>query len=39
VFLVAAALRFHPITVVLLGQLAPESEFVRVGLVESWRRA
>lgn len=38
VYLVAPALRFHPATGTLLTQLAPEIEFVRVGLTESWRR-
>jgi hypothetical protein len=38
VYLVAPALRFHPATDVLLRYISPEIEFVRVGLVESWRR-
>lgn len=38
VSLVAPALRFHPATGTLLRQLAPQIEFVRVGLAESWRR-
>jgi hypothetical protein len=33
---VAPALRFHPATATLLRHLAPEIEFVRVGLTESW---
>jgi hypothetical protein len=36
VYLVAPALRFHPATGALLRHLAPEIEFVRVGLTESW---
>lgn len=38
VYLVAPALRFHPTTGVLLRQLSPEIEIVRVGIAESWRR-
>jgi hypothetical protein len=38
VYLVAPALRFHPSTEIILRFLSPEIEFVRVGLVESWRR-
>jgi hypothetical protein len=38
VYLVAPALRFHPATGTLLTHLAPDIEFVRVGLTESWRR-
>jgi hypothetical protein len=38
VYLVAPALRFHPATDVLLRYISPEIEFVRVGLVEGWRR-
>ncbi len=38
VYLVAPALRFHPATGTLLRHLAPQIEFVRVGLAESWRR-
>jgi hypothetical protein len=38
VYLVAPALRFHPMTGVLLGCLERQIEVVRVGLTESWRR-
>lgn len=38
VYLVAPSLRFHPTTDLLLRQLSPEMEVVRVGLAESWRR-
>lgn len=38
VYLVAPALRFHPMTGVLLGCLERQIEVVRVGLSESWRR-
>lgn len=38
VYLVAPALRFHPTADVLLRQLHPEIEVMRVGLTESWRR-
>jgi len=38
VYLVAPALRFHPVTGILLNALSPEIEVVRVGLTESWRR-
>lgn len=38
VYLVAPALRFHPVTAILLNALTPEIEVVRVGLAESWRR-
>jgi len=38
VYLVAPALRFHPTTDILLRQLSPEIEVLRVGLAESWRR-
>ena len=39
VYLVAPALRFHPTTDILLRYLSPQIEFVRVGIVESWRRS
>src|ERR1700680_3906053 len=32
------ALRFHPVTGILLDALSPQIEVVRVGLTESWRR-
>jgi hypothetical protein len=38
VYLVAPALRFHPLTGILLDALSPQIEVVRVGLTESWRR-
>lgn len=38
VYLVAPALRFHPVTGNLLRHFSPEIEVVRVGLTESWRR-
>lgn len=38
VYLVAPALRFHPSTDTLLGQLSSDMECTRVGLAESWRR-
>jgi hypothetical protein len=38
VYLVAPALRFHPVTGNLLDALSPQIEVVRVGLTESWRR-
>lgn len=38
VYLVAPTLRFHPSTEILLRFLSREIEFIRVGLVESWRR-
>jgi hypothetical protein len=38
VYLIAPAMRFHPTTDVLLTDLSPEMEVVRVGLAESWRR-
>jgi hypothetical protein len=38
VHLVAPALRFHPVTGILLDALSPQIEVVRVGLTESWRR-
>lgn len=38
VYLVAPALRFHPMTRTLLRYLAPQIEVIRVGLTESWRR-
>jgi hypothetical protein len=38
VYLVAPALRFHPVTGTLLRCVASEMEVVRVGLTESWRR-
>jgi hypothetical protein len=38
VYLVAPALRFHPVTGNLLRHLSREIEVVRVGLTESWRR-
>jgi hypothetical protein len=38
VYLVAPALRFHPVTGNLLSHLSREMEVVRVGLTESWRR-
>jgi hypothetical protein len=38
VYLVAPALRFHPVTGILLDTLSPQIEVVRVGLTESWRR-
>jgi hypothetical protein len=38
VYLVAPALRFHPVTGILLDALSPQIEVVRVGLTESWRR-
>jgi len=38
VYLVAPALRFHPVTGILLEALSPQIEVVRVGLTESWRR-
>jgi hypothetical protein len=38
VYLVAPALRSRPATDVLLRYISPEIEFVRMGLVESWRR-
>jgi hypothetical protein len=38
VYLVAPALRFHPVTGVLLDAVSREIEVVRVGLTESWRR-
>jgi hypothetical protein len=37
VYLVAPALRFHPVTSILLESLSPEIEVIRVGLTESWR--
>jgi hypothetical protein len=37
VYLVAPALRFHPVTSVLLDAVSREIEVVRVGLTESWR--
>jgi hypothetical protein len=37
VYLVAPALRFHPVSNILLESLSPEIEVVRVGLTESWR--
>jgi hypothetical protein len=37
VYLVAPALRFHPVTGILLEALSPEIAVVRVGLTESWR--
>jgi hypothetical protein len=37
VYLVAPALRFHPVTGILLEALSPQIEVVRVGLTESWR--
>jgi hypothetical protein len=36
--LVAPALRFHPVTGILLEALSPQIEVVRVGLTENWRR-
>lgn len=38
VYLVAPALRFHPVTGALLRYLSSEIETMRVGLAESWRR-
>ena len=38
IYLVAPALRFHPVTDRLLRMLTPQLEFVRVGLSENWRR-
>jgi hypothetical protein len=38
VYLVAPALRFHPVTGILLEALSPQIEVVRVGLTENWRR-
>jgi hypothetical protein len=38
VYLVAPALRFHPVTSILLDALSPQIEVVHVGLTESWRR-
>jgi hypothetical protein len=38
VYLLAPALRFHPVTGTLLDTLLPKIEVVRVGLTESWRR-
>jgi hypothetical protein len=38
VYLIAPALRFHPVTGILLDALSPQIEVVRVGLTESWRR-
>ena len=38
VYLVAPALRFHPVTGILLDVLSPQIEVVRVGLTENWRR-
>jgi hypothetical protein len=38
VYLVAPALRFHPVTGILLQHLSPQLEVVRVGLTENWRR-
>jgi hypothetical protein len=38
VYLLAPALRFHPVTGILLDVLSPEIEVVRVGLTENWRR-
>jgi hypothetical protein len=38
VYLVAPALRFHPTTEILLRYLSPQIEFVRLGIVEDWRR-
>lgn len=38
VYLVAAALRLHPVTGTLLDALSPQIEVVRVGLTESWRK-
>ena len=37
VYLVAPALRFHPVTGILLDALSREIEVVRVGLTETWR--
>lgn len=37
VYLVAPALRFHPVTGNLLRHFSPEIEVVRVGLTENWR--
>ncbi|HEX3544435.1 MAG TPA: hypothetical protein VHT31_07910 [Candidatus Acidoferrum sp.] len=39
VYLVAPALRFHPVTSILLESLSLEIEVVRVGLTENWRRS
>ncbi len=38
VYLVAPALRFHPVTGTVLRHLSREIEVMRVGLTESWRR-
>lgn len=38
VYLVAPALRFHPVTGTLLKYMTREMEVVQVGLAESWRR-
>jgi hypothetical protein len=38
VYLLAPALRFHPVTGIVLEALSPQIEVVRVGLTESWRR-
>jgi hypothetical protein len=38
VYLVAPALRFHPATDVIVRNLSPQIEIVRVGLAENWRR-
>jgi hypothetical protein len=38
VYLLAPALRCHPVTSILLDALSPQIEVVRVGLTESWRR-
>ncbi len=38
VYLVAPAVRFHPVSGIVLDVLSPQIEVVRVGLTESWRR-